>query len=56
MEQGNFHIEVDIQQAVPVDNLICGDVFFSERIKSERRLIMVLSDGMGTGEIGRAHV
>ncbi|MDD2412084.1 MAG: SpoIIE family protein phosphatase [Bacteroidales bacterium] len=49
MEQGNFHIEVDIQQAVPVDNLICGDVFFSERIKSERRLIMVLSDGMGTG-------
>lgn len=44
-----FYIEVDCQQAIHIPNSICGDVFLSERIKSERRIIAVLSDGMGTG-------
>ncbi len=44
-----FYIEVDCQQAIHEPNSICGDVFLSERIKSERRIIAVLSDGMGTG-------
>ena len=44
-----FYIEVDYQQKNHDGERICGDVFLSERIKSEERTIIVLSDGMGHG-------
>ncbi len=45
----NFYIEVNCQQKNHEDERICGDVFLSERIKEENRIIAVLSDGMGHG-------
>ena len=44
-----FYIEVDCQQKNHEGERICGDVFLSERIKTEERIIIVLSDGMGHG-------
>lgn len=44
-----FYIEVDCQQKNHEGERICGDVFLSERIKSEDRTVIVLSDGMGHG-------
>ena len=44
-----FYIEVDCQQRNHEGERICGDVFLSERIKSEDRTVVVLSDGMGHG-------
>ncbi len=44
-----FYIEVNCQQKNHEDERICGDVFLSERIKEENRIIAVLSDGMGHG-------
>ncbi len=47
--ENKFYIEVDCQQKNHEGERICGDVFLSERIKSEGRTIIVLSDGMGHG-------
>lgn len=44
-----FYIEVNCQQKNHEGERICGDVFLSERIKEENRIIAVLSDGMGHG-------
>lgn len=44
-----FFIEVDCQQKNHDGERICGDVFLSERIKTEERTVIVLSDGMGHG-------
>ena len=44
-----FYIEVDCIQKNHEGERICGDVFLSERIKSDERTIIVLSDGMGHG-------
>lgn len=44
-----FYIEVECQQKNHEGERICGDVFLSERIKSEDRTVIVLSDGMGHG-------
>ncbi len=44
-----FYIEVDCIQKNHEGERICGDVFLSERIKSDERTIVVLSDGMGHG-------
>lgn len=44
-----FYIEVHCQQKNHGNERICGDVFQSERIGEERRLVAVLSDGMGHG-------
>lgn len=44
-----FYIEVNCQQKNHEDERICGDVFLSERVKEENRIIAVLSDGMGHG-------
>lgn len=44
-----FYIEVGCQQKNHEGERICGDVFLSERIKEENRIIAVLSDGMGHG-------
>lgn len=45
----DLYIEVDCRQKSHADERICGDVFRSERIKEEKRIIAVLSDGMGHG-------
>lgn len=44
-----FFIEVDYQQKNHDGERICGDVFLSERIKTDERTVIVLSDGMGHG-------
>ncbi len=45
----NFYVEVGYQQKNHGKERICGDVFLSQRIKEENRIIAVLSDGMGHG-------
>lgn len=47
--KNKFYIEVDYQQKNHEGERICGDVFLSERIKTEERTVIVLSDGMGHG-------
>ena len=44
-----FFIEVDCQQKNHDGERICGDVFLSEKIKTEERTVIILSDGMGHG-------
>ncbi len=44
-----FYVEINCQQKNHEDERICGDVFLSEKIKEENRVIAVLSDGMGHG-------
>lgn len=44
-----FYIEVDCIQKNHEGERICGDVFLSERMKTDERTILVLSDGMGHG-------
>lgn len=44
-----FYIEVACIQKNHEGERICGDVFLSEKIKTEERTIVVLSDGMGHG-------
>lgn len=45
----NFYIEVYCHQKAYEGERICGDVFLSERIPEENRVIAVLSDGLGHG-------
>jgi hypothetical protein len=44
-----FYIEVACQQRNHHGERICGDVFLSKRIPEEKRVIAILSDGMGHG-------
>lgn len=46
---GDFYIEVNSQQKNHDGERICGDVFLYRYLKEERRVIAVLSDGMGSG-------
>jgi len=45
----DFYIEVNSQQKNHDGERICGDVFLNRYLKEERRVIAVLSDGMGHG-------
>jgi len=45
----NFYIEVNCQQKNHDGERICGDVFLSQKVKEENRIIAVLSDGLGHG-------
>ncbi len=45
----NFYIEVGSAQRSHAGERICGDVFLSEKVKEEGRVVVVLSDGMGHG-------
>ncbi|MBK3516783.1 SpoIIE family protein phosphatase [Carboxylicivirga marina] len=47
--ENSFFIDVECRQNNHVGEIICGDVFLSQRIKEEGRIIAVLSDGMGSG-------
>ena len=42
-------IEVDTYQRAKNGQLISGDVFISEKVKQEGRIVSVLSDGLGSG-------
>jgi hypothetical protein len=48
-ERTDYHVEIDIEQKKPKDQVACGDVFLSKRIKEDGRTILVLSDGVGHG-------
>jgi serine phosphatase RsbU (regulator of sigma subunit) len=43
------YIEVDYCQRAKHGQLISGDVFLSEKVKQEGRIVSVLSDGLGSG-------
>ncbi|HNV96118.1 MAG TPA: SpoIIE family protein phosphatase [Bacteroidales bacterium] len=45
----HFYLDIFCQQQFKHNQRICGDVFLSQRIKEEKRTILVLSDGMGHG-------
>ncbi|KOH46023.1 SpoIIE family protein phosphatase [Sunxiuqinia dokdonensis] len=45
----DYHFDVDIQQKLHHGEVVCGDVFYTRRIKEEGRVILVLSDGIGHG-------
>jgi hypothetical protein len=44
-----YYIEVGVNQRNHDKERICGDLFLSEKLKDERRVISVLTDGMGHG-------
>lgn len=44
-----FHVEIGSQQLNHWESRVCGDVFLTNRIKEENRIIVVLSDGLGHG-------
>lgn len=45
----NLYIEIEAKQINYHGEKICGDVFLKKRIKEDKRIIVVLSDGMGHG-------
>ncbi len=49
MSSDNLYIEIDARQINHQNEKICGDVFLKKRIKEDKRIIIVLSDGMGHG-------
>lgn len=49
MNSGKNFIDIDHYQLNKNKNEVCGDVFFSRKIKEEGRTIAVLSDGLGSG-------
>jgi hypothetical protein len=48
LRESNF-IEVDHYQIAKRGQIVSGDIFLSQKIKSEERIILVLSDGLGSG-------
>ncbi|MDR0437094.1 MAG: serine/threonine-protein phosphatase [Bacteroidales bacterium] len=44
-----YYIEVAVNQRNHDKERICGDLFLSEKLKDEQRVISVLTDGMGHG-------
>src|SRR6516162_9871948 len=48
MPDENF-IEIDYSQRAKHGQLISGDVFLSEKVKEDGRIVSVLSDGLGSG-------
>ncbi|MEA3317909.1 MAG: SpoIIE family protein phosphatase, partial [Bacteroidota bacterium] len=42
-------IDTDYGQLCKYGQIVCGDVFLSEKIKNENRLVAILSDGLGSG-------
>ena len=49
MTNAESFIEVDYCQRAKHGQLISGDVFLSEKVKQEGRIVSVLSDGLGSG-------
>ena len=46
---GENFIEIDYCQRAKHGQLISGDIFLSEKVKEEGRIVSVLSDGLGSG-------
>lgn len=46
---GDNFIEIDYCQRAKHGQLISGDIFLSEKVKEEGRIVSVLSDGLGSG-------
>ncbi|MGB8261060.1 MAG: SpoIIE family protein phosphatase [Terracidiphilus sp.] len=46
---GDNFLEIDFCQRAKHGQLISGDVFLSEKVKEEGRVVSVLSDGLGSG-------
>jgi hypothetical protein len=46
---GENHIDVDSAQQAKHGQFVSGDVFLSQRLRQEGRVITVLSDGLGSG-------
>lgn len=42
-------IEIDYNQKSKEHQLVAGDIFLSRKLKEERRIVSVLSDGLGSG-------
>lgn len=49
MKRPEIFIEVEHFQKNKTGNIVCGDCFMSQKLKSESRIISVLSDGLGSG-------
>ena len=47
--QNENFIEVDFYQRAKHGQMISGDIFLSEKVKEEGRIVSVLSDGLGSG-------
>src|SRR5574344_337115 len=45
----NYYVEASYSQRNHFGEYLCGDTFLSKRLKNEKRVICVLSDGMGHG-------
>ncbi len=45
----DMFVEVEYSQRQKAGNEICGDVFLSQKINAEKRTIVILSDGLGSG-------
>lgn len=46
---GDSFIDVDCRQQVKFGQYVSGDVFLTRNLRAERRIICVLSDGLGSG-------
>ncbi len=49
MSGGESFIEIDSCQRAKSGQLISGDIFLTEQVKEEGRIVSVLSDGLGSG-------
>jgi hypothetical protein len=47
--QSDYHVEIDVQQKRPKNQVACGDVVHSKIVKEEGRTVLVMSDGIGHG-------
>ncbi len=47
----SYHIDVDYAQRSHHNYYCCGDRFLTHRLQEERRVVSVLSDGLGSGAI-----
>lgn len=49
MIRKSYHIDVDCVQVSKQGCEVCGDAFLSRKIKAEDRIVVALSDGLGSG-------
>lgn len=49
MEASKAFVEIDHTHINKKQQLLCGDAFMSKKLKAEKRVITVLSDGLGSG-------
>jgi len=49
MEQNKTFVEIDHTHINKKSQLLCGDAFMSKKMRSDKRVLSVLSDGLGSG-------